>query len=603
MTARLRAALVATETNTFPALAPDGELVAYVQATAAGDTVRVHTPDSDFSISAHPGRRVRDVSWTGSGRHVLYRHAERGREVWALTILEVETGRGTTLDASSMDGFWIDGDTIAYSTRAASERTPSLWRLDADDAAPARYCTPVAGRRSWLVDRQLRPRGGLALTATGATLTVTALGGALIDLKIPADALAEFAALGFNAAGDTCFILSSADVPTRRLLALDTVTGVTKTLFADDEWDLASFPLGPPGVWCHPLTGEPDICSVFAITPRLTALTPDVARSISALRAAVDGEPVVLDRSADDSVWLVGVVHDDAPLEYVRFVRSAETVVPLFVNRPELLGLPLAGLSPVRYEASDGQQIEGYHMAAAGASGPQPTVVLVHGGPASRDLWRFHADAQFLAALGFGSLHLNYRGSSGRGRDFRLAGHGEWGARMQNDLYDGLAYAIAAGQADPDAVCFWGASYGGYAALLAATTRPDLVKAAIAISPQCDLAGLTTNPAPFWRPIADRLARQVLGEVDADTARRLVRKRSPLHQLRADCPPLLIAHGVRDPRIPVSEVDAFVARARDLGVPVTYLRFDDEGHHVQALGNRQILFREIEGFLERHVHS
>lgn len=226
---------------------------------------------------------------------------------------------------------------------------------------------------------------------------------------------------------------------------------------------------------------------------------------------------------------------------------------------------------------------------------------MVHGGPASRDRWRFYAEAQYLAACGYASLHLNFRGSTGRGAAFRLAGHGEWGSRMQVDIYDGVEHGVRAGLVDPNAVCFYGASYGGYATLLAATSRPELVRCAVAISPQCDLVGLATKPAAFWGPIAATLRRQVLGDVTQEEAERLLRDRSPMHLLSPACPPLLIAHGARDPRIPVAEVDTFVEKAQALGVPVTYLRFDDEGHHIHSNRNRALLFSVMERFLEQHV--
>ena len=139
--------------------------------------------------------------------------------------------------------------------------------------------------------------------------------------------------------------------------------------------------------------------------------------------------------------------------------------------------------------------------------------------------------------------------------------------------------------------------------LLAATTRPDLVRCAIAISPQCDLTRLAAKPPVFWGPIACTLRRQMLGYASPEESDRLLLERSPRNRLTAECPPLLIAHGARDPRIPIDEVDEFVAEARSLGVEVTYLRFDDEGHHIQSNQNRALLFTGDQSFLERHANT
>ena len=112
-----------------------------------------------------------------------------------------------------------------------------------------------------------------------------------------------------------------------------------------------------------------------------------------------------------------------------------------------------------------------------------------------------------------------------------------------------------------------------------------------------------TSP-PYWQPLAILLRRQVLGHPEGrQLDEPALERRSPQHALNEKCAPVLIAHGVRDPRVPVAEVDDFAARARTLGVPVRYLRFDDEGHHVKSNANREILFREIEDFLEEHVHG
>lgn len=595
----LKSALLAVETNTSPRLSPDGRTVGFVRTTDAGDAVWLHSAERDRPAVAHDGRSIRDLCWSRDGRWLVYRHAERGRETWTLAAYDTTTGQGFPL-CEQVTEFWVSDVDVVCGVRVPDSRLTQLRRVRIDDPAPAPYGEPNPGYHRWLVDQQLQPRGGVRLSRGGAEIEVTGAGG-VTRLPVTANALADLAVPGFSADGRVLYVLSSSEAPTHRVLAVDTETGAVSTLFAHPALDVGSYPIGPAGVWFNPVSGEPDMCSVFGAHLRQIPLDEGMAAALRGLTAGRATEPVVLDRSADDSVWLAGVVRDDGPLEYLRYHPGTGATTPLFVNRPDLAAFPLPRLTPIEYEATDGLRIDGYRLTPS--EGPAPTIVIVHGGPAGRDYWRFHAEAQYLASLGFASLHLNFRGSRGRGRAFRLAGHGEWGGRMQQDLYDGVEFGVGQGLVDAERVGFMGGSYGGYAALQAATTRPDLVRCAIAISPQCDLVRLATNSPGFFGPIAGTLRRQLLGDADPAEAESLLAQRSPYHRLTGSCPPLLIAHGVRDTRIPVSEVDAFVARARDLGVPTTYLRFADEGHLIRSNPNRALLFNEIESFLERHVNG
>lgn len=228
--------------------------------------------------------------------------------------------------------------------------------------------------------------------------------------------------------------------------------------------------------------------------------------------------------------------------------------------------------------------------------------MLVHGGPASRDHWRFHAEAQYLAQLGIASVHVNFVGSAGFGRGFRQAGNGEWGARMQADLYEAVEAAVLRGLADPHRVCFFGSSYGGYAALLAATTQPELVRCAIASSAPVDLVSFAQHPPRFWQPLGPSVRQHVTVRADSSTVSvDELARRSPLRRLGANCAPLLLAHGAQDPKVPVEGTDRFVAAARSAGVSVEYHRFADEGHYARANHNRAALWTAITRFLEGHL--
>jgi dipeptidyl aminopeptidase/acylaminoacyl peptidase len=631
---QVRHALLATETNTALTLSPDGTQVAFVRTGDSGPELWLRVANGRLRrlVTLH-GQAIRDLRWSANGSGLIYRHAPRGREQWRLSSVALAGGGPqvvATGDSSpgypspsepstgSVTEYWLSPSSpgeIVFSSRGGGGGRSGLFRADLDaPAAPARLLADQPGFHRWLVDAQLTVRGGVRLRPDGSVQIL--LGSDLDDaqpvLTVAADDATDLSVLGFSSDGTRLFVLSSSDAATRALIEIDGASGGMVTRFAHDALDIGGYPVGGDGVWFDPRTGEPDIVTVMAQRLEHHSLGGRWAPVCAEWNAG--GGRAIVDRSADDRVWLVVDIHDDGPIEYRLFHPNdpddpsandpgPKRSDPVLVNRPDLVDVPLAKLTDVAFTASDGQPITGYLMRPAGyPPGPLPAVVMIHGGPAGRDLWRFHAEAQYLATLGYLSLHINYRGSKGFGREFRRSGNGEWGGRMQQDLYDAVAHAIAAGWIDPDRVAFYGASYGGYAALLAACTRPDLVRCAVAVSPPCDLVAFTETPPKFWAPLEILLRRQVLGyPVELDP--RTLRDRSPRQTLTAGCAPLLIATGVRDPRVPVAEVDDFTNRARALGVPLRYLRFADEGHHVRSNRNRAVLFPQIEAFLEEHIHG
>jgi dipeptidyl aminopeptidase/acylaminoacyl peptidase len=604
----LRTELLAAEQHTGLRLSPDGRSVAYVKTLDEGQELWLRDADGcGVLASRHHGESVTDVTWTPDGTVLLFRHSPRGREQWKLTGIRVSDLTVVSVPAPGpVTELWTGPEhpsAVAYSVRNASTRTPELYRTDfAAPGAGAQLLAADTTFHRWLVDRTLTVRGGIQVLRDGSVRIVM---GHRPDpvrplMTIAVDDSGDLSVQGFSPDGTSLYVLSGSRAPTRSLLAVDCATGEVTALFSHHALDVESYPIAGQGVWFDPVTGLPDLCAVMGQRLSYHPLTDRASAAVERLTTGGRDTHVVMDRSADDRTWLTVRVHDDGPIVYQLFRPDTGSRETVFANRPGLVGHPMPGLADFRFTAADGLELTGYLMQPLQDGPPPPAVVLVHGGPSGRDYWRFHAEAQYLASLGYASLHINYRGSRGFGRAFRLAGNGQWGARMQQDLYDAVAAAGARGLIDPGRVAFLGGSYGGYSALLAAVTRPDLVRCAVAISPLCDLVSLAATPPAYWQTLATMLRRQILGSQEGPTEADL-RRRSPAHALDGSCAPTLVAHGVRDPRVPVADVDHFVARAEELGVPMRYLRFPDEGHHVVSNRNRHLLFGAVTEFLEAHL--
>jgi dipeptidyl aminopeptidase/acylaminoacyl peptidase len=256
-------------------------------------------------------------------------------------------------------------------------------------------------------------------------------------------------------------------------------------------------------------------------------------------------------------------------------------------------------MKPIAYQARDGLTLHGYLTTPVGVPATGlPLVLLVHGGPWVRDMWGYDPEVQWLANRGYAVLQVNYRGSTGYGRKFYMAGFREWGGKMQNDLTDGVQWAIKQGIADPKRVAIMGASYGGFAVLAGVAFTPDLYVAGVDLCGPPNLCAYAERVAGGTTGYGDEVEAAV-GHPVKDHKRLLAH--SPLTAAEKIKAPLLIGQGVHDPRITVEESEQMVNTLRQLGKPVEYLRYPDEGHGLARLENRLDFYGHAEQFLTKYL--
>jgi dipeptidyl aminopeptidase/acylaminoacyl peptidase len=248
---------------------------------------------------------------------------------------------------------------------------------------------------------------------------------------------------------------------------------------------------------------------------------------------------------------------------------------------------------------------------------PSPLIVNPHGGPRARDTKAFNLYAQVLVQQGFSVLHVNYRGSTGRGREFIEELYDDWGGAEQGDVAVALEHVLDNHEwVDEDSVAVFGGSYGGYSAYWQLVQYPSLYDAGVAWIGLTDLEEMYETTMPHFKT---ELMKRYLGTPEENPD--LYAERSPITHAENLEAPLFMIHGVNDRRVPVSQARLFRDRLDELGyeeggtpeasredgevveeaADYEYHELGEEGHASSDIDQKKRMFRLLTDFLDRRV--
>ena len=266
------------------------------------------------------------------------------------------------------------------------------------------------------------------------------------------------------------------------------------------------------------------------------------------------------------------------------------------VWRPDVT-LEFVDLELVEWPSFDGSRIPGWLALPRGqrpAAG-YPAVVWVHGGPVGQTRPNFRPDIQMLLAQGFAVLMPNVRGSSGYGRAYTESDDVHRRLDSVTDLAHGRAWLATHPAIDAERIGIMGQSYGGFMVMSAITEHPELWRAAVNYYGIADFVTLLEGTGPWRRN--HRAAEYGDPERDAELFARI----SPIHRVERIRAPVLIAHGSRDPRVPMGESDQFVTALQERQKKVSYETFDYAGHGFIRPDDRRRIYRAVAEFFDAHL--
>lgn len=605
--------------RTAPSLSPDGRLFSWVAPTPDGIlNVWVQTigVDQGKPVTKGTGAGIFSYLWAADSRHILYFADRNGDENDHLHL--VSLADGSVRDLTPYDGAKALGvetdpdhpDEVLFSLNRRDPRVFDRYRVRLSTGAVSLEAENPGDVVEWLADRNFRVRACAALDPATADV--------VIRVRDTPDApWREVTRWPFLETNDinyqklvawgeddrTLIVQNSLTSNYSELKTLDITTGRETGVVAarpdadiSNPWGQANLG-GSAEVLTDPATGRIQAVAFEGKPTSWTVLDPAMRPDFDLLDARFDGPFFFVAHAADR--WIVGVVDDTGPTTYHLYQRSTKVIELLFEDQPALRTLTLAPMTPISFTARDGLVIDGFLTLPVGIEPKSlPLIVNPHGGPWSHDSWGYNPEVQWMANRGYAVLQLNFRGSTGHGKKLLNAGNGEWGRNMQNDVTDGVAWAVAQGIADSKRIGIMGGSYGGYCALAGATFTPDLYRCAVAVVGPANVRTLFASFPPYWGPRKTRWIRRV-GDVEKDDA--LNTRISPLFHADAIRVPVLLAYGANDPRVKLTEAEAMFAAMKSRDLPVSLIVYPDEGHGFGRPENSVDFYGRAEEFLARHL--
>ncbi|MFC4565930.1 alpha/beta fold hydrolase [Nocardiopsis mangrovi] len=606
--------------RTGASISPDGTRIAFLAPWKNRLNVWVQDLEPGAEprcVTADATRTVHRYAWTEDPRWLLYLQDTGGDENWHVFRVDVDDPEAPAVDLTP-----FPGATTAGLELPASQPGTAIVQLNARDVAEfdlheldiatgeltllAQNPGPVTGwlyaGKGRLFAQTLTDEGDIALSRrdaeTGELHPIATFDG--VDNPIcvfPFEVTPD---------GTGAWIGSNRSTDRTRLVRLDLATGEETEVDSHPDFDLDTrafaFPTLPSPLIRHRRTGELLGARYLGQRQVIHALDPHFAEVLENLEGLCDGDLAAVSGDCDGRRWVVSFTHDrDSGATWFYDHDTGESRL-LFRPNPHLDPDAMAPMRPVTITARDGLELPSYLTLPLGmeASG-LPTVLMVHGGPWTRDAWGFDKSVQMLANRGYAVLQVNFRGSTGFGKAHMTAAVGELAGKMHDDLIDAVDWAIEQGYADPDRIAIFGGSYGGYATLVGVAFTPDRFAAAVEYAGISNLAGfMRTVPEAAKAGLANNW-HLYAGDPDDPEQEADLLARSPITRVHEIRTPLMIVQGANDVRVVQAESDNIVDALRERGVEVEYLVFDDEGHMFVNPENLITMFRAAERFLAQHL--
>ena len=388
----------------------------------------------------------------------------------------------------------------------------------------------------------------------------------------------------------TIHILDSTKTSTYQIKEIDTKTGKTQVVFHHPEYDAY------PQIIDDKVLGatiNPGYSKAYWFEND-DPLQNSIMQAVQAFNGNIEvfdkKEIGLVDLSKNRDKLIIAVGDSVSSSKYYLYDLKKNQVKYLLTMWPEIDDQGLENEVPFNFINSDGVKIHGYYTPAKNQQEDQsaPMIVIPHGGPHARDSWGFDPDTHIFSQAGYAVLKVNFRGSTGYGKEFTQMGFGEWGGDTQQDIIEATEWAINQGIADAERIGIYGGSFGGYSAAMAPMLRPDLYKSSVAYIGVFDLEMLYDEGDIKTIKWGGKYLDKTLGQ---DPTK--IKAMSPVQQANKLEAPIIIVSGKEDQRAPIEHAYALADALEEAGKEHELIIVEKEGHGFRKPENRLMLYKKM----------
>jgi len=610
---------------TNPRLSSDGQHIAYLAPVDGRMNLWIRTvgQEDDRPLTQFTDLDLNEYLWSYTSDHLLFFSFSSGNDNWLLSAVDIKTGNIRELIVRPEE----KSHSIQTKIYAKSNRHPEeliiglnlknferydLYRLNTKTGELTFLKKGDPDIYFWQVDMDYNIRGKLVSEPEGGqsywmyhpeqdSFTKEITWDIENDGSWP---------IHYDDDGRTVYMRESRGLNTTSLVKYDEITKESEVIYSDPDYDMEKIVLDPTNYKVQGVGLVKERFEYIIFDEKLK----DTIYKLSSRR----GNLWISNRSKDDQLWLLGYTHDDAATNFFLYHTETEELEKLFDCRDDFVGKQFARTVPISYTASDGLEIHGYMTKPIGIKGAAPMVLVAHEGPWRRYTWGYNPTAQWMANRGYVCLQVNYRGSTGYGKEFVNAGNLEFDGKMQQDLNDAVLWAIDNGVAERGKVAIIGKGYGGYAALNAALENPDLYSVAAANAPLLDLVHYLASIPPYWSAFTTSIEQRVgklprysdgpnKGKFKKEkdwTAedRELVewlKERSPYYKDKEITIPVLLSQASHDFMSDEKLTHEYANMLDEGGTDIKFIEVDSEKY--QGIEYRMEYLKQIESYLATHL--
>ena len=306
--------------------------------------------------------------------------------------------------------------------------------------------------------------------------------------------------------------------------------------------------------------------------------------------------------SDDGEIALLHVSAHNDPGGYFVYHYNETDIQPLFDTHPKLKEKLNSDAEILKIEMRDDVKIPVYHYYPKGKKYSNlPLIVMPHGGPEVRDYFDYDKWVQYFVAQGYQVIQMNFRGSSGYGKEFAKAGYKQWGGVMQDDVTDTVKYFHDQNLAKANNTCLVGYSYGGYVALYGAMATPELYKCFVSGAGISDLLYSLKKGKSEHGKSSEIYSYWIRSKGDPKTDKDMLETKSPINFADKFEAPILLIHGELDENVRYKQSKNMNKALEKAGKDVEFLTLENEGHSGWSTENETLYLETVKNFLDKHI--